>query len=549
MKKNFFIAIIASFRFFGIYSQQFNQISTINPSPYPIFGLNNFCELNNKLIFTNSDNSWTKRLYISDGTMNGTYGIYSWGSPTHFIIPNETYTCNYDDEMKSFIKLGNQLYFKLRNNQNGLEFLWKTNGDSIGTILVKDLGTRKFCSNLIELNGGLFFMTTDFDPVWGNITKELWKTDGTQNGTVVINNWVNSSNFSNDVKIVKYYNKIYFSGFESDGSSGGTIQTGLVLPPENESCMYNGLIYYKGIDGKIWKSDGTLNGTFQAIDYPIVGNLSAFNGDLYFSGGYTGAGQPGIELCKTDGTLANTLMLKDIYVGFNSSNPGNFISLSNYLFFIASDGIHGNELWKTDGTSLGTLIVKDINISSSGFQNAFYSCSTGNYFTHQSIHNNELYFSISNPYWNGNQTGVWKTDGSELNTILVQPSDTVGLILDINCKLFAVLDTFRYDQFGNYFEDNSELWSLIDSCSSLGNNDNLDYNLFSTFPNPTSHTITIKGEKTMNQSFHIYDQMGREVFKGKLTGTDSEVNLSMLSKGIYTLKIEGNYKPAQIVKE
>jgi uncharacterized repeat protein (TIGR01451 family) len=67
------------------------------------------------------------------------------------------------------------------------------------------------------------------------------------------------------------------------------------------------------------------------------------------------------------------------------------------------------------------------------------------------------------------------------------------------------------------------------------------------YPNPTTHTITIKGEKNLNQSFSIYDQMGREVFMGKLNGT--EVNLSILSKGIYTLKIEGNYKPAQIVKE
>ena len=520
----------------GFFGQQFNQISSINPATYPFYSLNNFCELNNKLVFTNSDNSWTKRLYISDGTMNGTNGIYSWGSPIHFIIPNETYTCGDDEEMKSFIKLSNQLYFKLRNNQSGLEFLWKTSGDSIGTSLVKDLGTRKFCSNLIELNGSLFFMTTDYDPVWGNITKELWKTDGTQNGTVVINNWVNSSNFSNDVKIVKYFSKIYFSGFESDGTSGGTIQTGLVLPPEKESCIYNGFIYYKGIDGKIWKSDGTLNGTSQAVDFPVTGNLYVFNGYIYFSGGFSGAGQSGSELCKTDGTLANTIILKDIYVGFNSSNPGNFISLNNYLFFIASDG-----LWKTDGTSVGTLIVKD------GLGGAFYNCST-NYSTHQSIHNNELYFSIN--IYPSNQNGVWKTDGSELNTILVQPSDTVGLILDINCKLFAVLDTMRqYNSGGGVEGDNSELWCLIDSCSSVGLTQKEEFNSLSIYPNPTSHSITIKGETNINQSFSIFDQMGREVFMGKLTGTETEVNLSALSKGMYTLKIEGNYQPAQIVKE
>ena len=68
-------------------------------------------------------------------------------------------------------------------------------------------------------------------------------------------------------------------------------------------------------------------------------------------------------------------------------------------------------------------------------------------------------------------------------------------------------------------------------------------------PNPTSNSITIKGEKNMNQPFYIFDQMGREVFKGKLTGTETEVNLSALSKGIYTLKIEGNYQPVKILKE
>jgi photosystem II stability/assembly factor-like uncharacterized protein len=74
-------------------------------------------------------------------------------------------------------------------------------------------------------------------------------------------------------------------------------------------------------------------------------------------------------------------------------------------------------------------------------------------------------------------------------------------------------------------------------------------NDFSIFPNPTSNSITLKGEKNMNQAFQIVDQMGREVFKGKLTGTETEVNLSALSKGMYTLIIEGNYQPAQIVKE
>jgi len=545
MKKKLVSVFIASFLAFGFYSQQFNQISNINPLTNSDFNfnLNNFCELNNKLVLTNSEYSSANRIYISDGTLNGTFSIYSWSSFTHMIIPNETNSCSHVEELKSFIKLNNQLYFKLRNNQSGLEFLWKTSGDSIGTSLVKDLGTRKFCSNLIELNGSLFFMTTDYDPVWGNNTKELWKTDGTQNGTVVINNWVNSSNFSNDVKIVKYYNKIYFSGFESDGSSIGTIQTGLVLPPENESCMYNGLIYYRGIDGKIWKSDGTLNGTSQAIDFLVVGNLYAFNGFLYFSGGYFGAGQPGAELCKSDGTLANTIILKDIYVGFNSSNPGNFISLNNYLFFIASDGIHGKELWKTDGTTFGTSMVKDIF---PGIYDGFYDCYDGINLSHQIIFNNEFYFST---HLNGDQKGVWKTDGSETNTILVQPADTVCTFLEINCKLFTVLDTMRqYNSVGGVMGDNSELWCFIDSCSSVGLTQKEDFNQYSVYPNPTNDYITIQSEQILYKRIEIVDQFGRMILESTIKSSETNFDLSSFMSGIYFLQVEGVSQICKIIK-
>ncbi len=89
---------------------------------------------------------------------------------------------------------------------------------------------------------------------------------------------------------------------------------------------------------------------------------------------------------------------------------------------------------------------------------------------------------------------------------------------------------------------------FVESVLQVDNLDSKSENIL-IYPNPTNNCITIKGEQNLNQSFSIYDQMGRLVFKGKLNGINTEVNLSTLSKGIYTLKIEGNYKPAQIVKE
>jgi hypothetical protein len=75
------------------------------------------------------------------------------------------------------------------------------------------------------------------------------------------------------------------------------------------------------------------------------------------------------------------------------------------------------------------------------------------------------------------------------------------------------------------------------------------YSKIKITPNPSTSGIKVFCNQNFNETFYIFDQMGREVFKGKLTGTDTEVYLSSLSKGMYTLKIEGNYQPAQIVKE
>ena len=68
-------------------------------------------------------------------------------------------------------------------------------------------------------------------------------------------------------------------------------------------------------------------------------------------------------------------------------------------------------------------------------------------------------------------------------------------------------------------------------------------------PNPTSDLITIQSETSMNNKFRIFDQQGRQVMIGKLTGKDTEVALDSLSRGSYTIQIEGNFKPAVIIKK
>ena len=69
------------------------------------------------------------------------------------------------------------------------------------------------------------------------------------------------------------------------------------------------------------------------------------------------------------------------------------------------------------------------------------------------------------------------------------------------------------------------------------------------YPNPTSSEITITSDKFTNEPYTLYDQMGRTVGSGKLSGTNTTISLSTLSKGIYILKVEGAYESAIVVKE
>jgi ELWxxDGT repeat protein len=337
---------------------------------------------------------------------------------------------------------GSLVYFAADDGVHGVE-LWKSDGTASGTVLVKDINVGKDDSSpnhLANIDGTLFFAAND-----GAHGVELWKSDGTEAGTVMVSDIQagGSDSSSNPRFFTKAGNTLFFRA--NDGEHGN----------------------------ELWKTDGTTAGTVLVKDiapekdnsYPT--NLTSFQGVLYFD-----AEEPthGDELWKSDGTEAGTVMVKDIYPGSyydpsygmvaNSSYPGPFTEFQGELYFPAGDADHGYELWKTDGTASGTVLVKDINPgpASSGPVSYFGPA----YLTPV---NGTLFFDADD-----GQHGLelWKTDGTEAGTVLVKdivpgsyPSGPFGLT-NVNGTLF--FDAYQDDVNGNdelFKSDDTEAGTVL----------------------------------------------------------------------------------------
>ena len=199
---------------------------------------------------------------------------------------------------QDLLTIVNTTYFTADDGIHGRE-LWKSDGTAAGTMIVKDINPGKDDSNptyLTELNGQLYFSADD-----GTDGTELWKSDGTESGTVMVED------------------------------------------------LYPGTYYDQNAQ------------TFRAYSSD-PGPFTKFNGELFFP---ANDGDHGFELWKTDGTKDGTVLVKDIAPGaFDGLPYGGVYSfltpIGGELYFAADDGDHGEELWKTDGTDAGTVIVKDI---------------------------------------------------------------------------------------------------------------------------------------------------------------------------------------------
>lgn len=275
----------------------------------------------------------------------------------------------------------NGVFYMQRSSFEAGGELWRTDGTLDGTYLVRDINSGTSSSspaNFAALGPWLYFAASDST---SNGT-ELWRTDGTSAGTTMVLNINTASNTgSSPANLTPAGSVVFFTA--SDSTSNGT---------------------------ELWSTDGTAAGTVlvqninpTANSSSSPANLNYFNGILIFT---ANNGTSGTELWKSDGTNAGTALLKDINSGSSSSSPSNFIVVGSTLYFTATDSTNGTELWKTDGTAAGTVLVKDINAGTSSSSPGFL----------RNL-NATLVFRATT---SAQGSELWTSDGTSAGTVLVK---------------------------------------------------------------------------------------------------------------------------------
>lgn len=182
---------------------------------------------------------------------------------------------------------------------------------------------------------------------------------------------------------------------------------------------------------ELWKTDGTAAGTVLVKDIQDgaygagVRNLTNVNGTLFFS---ADDGVGGYELWKSDGTSAGTTLVSDIQRGRRGSSPSNFVALGSTLLFSANDGNNGVELWQSNGTAAGTTLVRNIRPGNAGSNPGNMTAVAGS-----------VYFTAND---GTNGVELWKTDGTNAGTVLVRniragvASSTPSSLVNVNGTLY-----------------------------------------------------------------------------------------------------------------
>lgn len=285
-----------------------------------------------------------------------------------------------------------QLYFVGNDEVHGSE-LWKSDGTREGTVMIADIGPGNASgtvSYLSRYNGHLYFFADDDIHGW-----ELWRSDGTTEGTELV------------------------SDIRPGWGSSVSARSSQMLYSHPQVGIY--FVADNGNGPTLYRSDGTAEGT-----KPVGGDLSydaggfsgyfrnaAFAGSsFYFSAAREDVGQ---ELWVIRSGDDEPQLVTDIRLGPEGSGPSGLIRLGDEVLFQAYRDDVGWELWRSDGTAEGTVLVADVNPGKESGVGSLYHATN--------VHGTVFFSAVDG---DGKRRGLWRTDGTTEGTQVIMQVEGSG---------------------------------------------------------------------------------------------------------------------------
>ena len=331
----------------------FNSDPTDDSSP---LDPENFFVLDTFLLFSGLTVNHGTELWRTDGTTAGTRLIadvnpdgngFAGGSPA---------------------VIDSIFYFAGNTPEAGVE-PWRTDGTPEGTWMIADMNPGAFSSGAASFTGsGGFIYFSALVPGSGREVRRMRPEQGS--AIELIGEGGGTTDSSNPAGFVDADGTLFWVA-KAGGSDGFELlsynHTGdptIIEPtdifPQILKPFGNGQVVFKAHDTlgtEMWISDGTSAGTRRIKDlYPgrndgVFPNVSAesfhvFNDSLVYYAGSDGVVADGefvYELFVTDGTEAGTKLVSEQMPGTEGSNPGNFFTFKNQVYFAATDSLVGRE--------------------------------------------------------------------------------------------------------------------------------------------------------------------------------------------------------------
>ncbi|UOE39769.1 T9SS type A sorting domain-containing protein [Chryseobacterium suipulveris] len=460
-----------------------------------------------------------------------TYGIYRFGADGLIKIID-----TYDLNVKQFVCNDNLIYLVYTKNSESNTSLYfrkmTLSGNLISESRIKDISNMNTSAKF-----GFFRDSYWFQYSLPNIADfELWRTDGTNENTVQVQNIDESQNMSSGpTNFFVLNDRLYFFGSKSympclyEFAGDFTFNNNKQDNNWNNKENWNSLLLPSSVDDANIPNSQNLqiNGSAFAKNLNVSSPIDISSGSLNISGN--------IDLGAKITLNGNNLNLKGSDSKITNANS------TNYIITNGTGTVNVENLDAARGTvnlPIGTATnYNPISISNSGTSDTFSArVSDGIQNTTNGAVNST--WEISEATAGGSNVNVtlgW--NASQENSSFSRNSAKVGHYLngtwnEENSGSVSGTDSFTISATGI---TSFSPFSVMNFGALAANN--ISKNQVSVYPNPFSDNLNISTDE--NASIYLYDLSGKLISKEFLVKGSNSLNKSSLQKGIYFYQIKG----------